>query len=366
MSRMLTSLSLSAALMGGAAYADAPKVVADIAPVHALVARVMEGVGTPELIIPAGASPHEYNLRPSEAAALQNAEIVVWMGADLSPWLENAVETLSGDAKHVELLELSETQLLETRESALFEAHVHGDHEEGEGHDDHGHEEGHDHDKHEEGHEGHDHDKHAHEDGHGHDEHEEDHDHDKHGDEDHEEGHEHHGHDHGAHDPHAWLSTKNAAAWMNVIAARLSTADPENAGTYFANAAAGRAELEALRAEVATILEPVRGKNFIVFHDAYQYFENDFDFPAAGAISLGDAAKPSPARIAEIQGRVKGEDISCVLSEPQYKPGLVAAVLDGTSANTAVSDPLGAALEPGAALYPQLIRNLAATLAKCL
>lgn len=124
--------------------------------------------------------------------------------------------------------------------------------------------------------------------------------------------------------------------------------------------------MAALSAEVAQTLEPVRGGSFIVFHDAYQYFENDFDFPAAGAISLGDAADPSPARIAEIQGRITGEGVDCVLAEPQFNPGIIETVLAGTEANTGVIDPLGSELEPGKDLYPQLIQNMAKTLAECL
>ena len=114
------------------------------------------------------------------------------------------------------------------------------------------------------------------------------------------------------------------------------------------------------------MLDSVRGGSFIVFHDAYQYFEVAFDFPAAGAISLGDASDPSPARIAEIQGRIRDEGIDCVLAEPQFNEGLVATVLEGTDANTGVIDPLGAGLDPGPSLYPQIIRNMAKTLAECL
>ena len=152
---------------------------------------------------------------------------------------------------------------------------------------------------------------------------------------------------------------------MNVIAAQLSAADPENAGAYFANAAEAIAEMEALSAEVRETLAPVQDLAFIVFHDAYQYFEVDFGLSAAGAISIGDATDPSPARIAEIQGRIRDEGVDCVLSEPQFNPGLVETVLDGTDATTAVIDPLGADLEVGAELYPTLIRNMAATLVSC-
>ena len=150
-----------------------------------------------------------------------------------------------------------------------------------------------------------------------------------------------------------------------MIASQLSIADPENAGTYFANAAAGRVEIDALKVEVSSLLEPIRGKKFIVFHDAYQYFEKTFDISASGAISLGDASKPSPARIAEIQGRIQEESIDCVLSEPQFNKGLVATVMAGSNAKTSVIDPLGVGLTPGPDLYSHLIRNMGKSLVDC-
>ena len=312
MSRKLLTLSLTATLMGGTAYADTPQVAVDIAPVHSLVARVMDGVGMPDLIIQPGASPHEYSLRPSEAAALQNSDLVFWIGPDLTPWLTDTIETLAKDASVTSLLDLDGTVQLDFRESALFEVHDHDDHD--------------------------DHDGTA--------------AHDK--------------HDHGDHDPHAWLSPKNAMTWLNVIAGQLSAADPDNAGTYFANAAAGRTEIELLIGEVTATLDRVRGTRFIVFHDAYQYFEMDFNFQASGAISLGDASDPSPARITEIRDRVMQQGIDCVLAEPQFNPKLIATVLDGTDAKTGIVDPLGSDLEPGSSLYPELIRNLSTALASCM
>ena len=170
----------------------------------------------------------------------------------------------------------------------------------------------------------------------------------------------------GGHGPEEGLEPQNAMTWLNVIAGELSATDPDNAGAYFANAAAGRAEIEILIDEVNATLEPVRDGQFIVFHDAYQYFEMDFDFPASGAISISDASDPSPARIVEIQSRIAEQGIDCVLAEPQFNPGLVATVLDGTQAQTGILDPLGSDLEPGPALYPQLIRNLSTALAGCM
>lgn len=311
---MSTKLLLPACLaiaLGCSANADAPSVAVDIAPVHSFVARVMVGVGQPDLVIPPGATPHEYNLKPSEARALQDAEIVFWLGEDLTPWLANAIETLSGGASVTALMGTEGTVLLAFRENALFEAQ-----------DDH--------------------------DGHGHDDHDD------------------HGHGHGEHDAHAWLSPDNAATWLNVIAAVLAAADPENADTYRANAAAGREEIAALKSHISGILDPVRGKRFIAFHDAYQYFETAFDFPASGAISISDASDPSPARIAEIQGRVRKESIGCVLTEPQFNPGMVATVIEGTKAKTGVLDPIGSALRPGPDMYSKLLKDLATTLVDCL
>lgn len=383
MSRNLFPLSLTATLLAGTAMADVPRVAVDIAPVHSLVARVMAGVGEPSLVIPPGASPHAHSLRPSEAQSLQDADLVFWIGADLTPWMTDAVATLADDADVTALLETDGVTLLEFREGALFEGHSH-DHG-GHDHEDHaedaGHDHSHDHDHGDDHDHGHDHgDDHAHDHDHDHGEdhahdhdldHGDDHSHDHGEDHAHDDGHDHgddHGHDHahGAHDPHAWLSPDNAAIWLDAIAAQLSAADPENAGAYFGNAAAAKAELDALSAEVNETLEPVRSLSFVVFHDAYQYFETAFDIPASGAISLSDASDPSPARIAEIQARVAEEGIQCVLAEPQFDPGIVATVMDGTAAKTAVLDPLGSDLEPGPDLYPQLLRNLATALTGCL
>ncbi len=312
--------------------ADVPKVTVDIAPVHSLVSSVMNGVGKPDLIMPAGASPHEYQLKPSNAKSLEDADLVFWIGEDLTPWLENGLESLAKDASITSLLGVDGIELLSFREGALFEAHDHGDHDD---HDDHGKKKHDDHDDH-------DHDKKKHDD---HDDHE--------------------GHAHGEHDPHAWLSPKIAKVWLNSIAAKLSEVDPDNAATYFSNAKSARDNIDVLVADVNSILDPIREKKFVVFHDAYQYFEKDFGISASGAISLGDASDPSPARLAEIRKRVVDEAVECVLAEPQYKQGLVKAVVEGTDANTAVIDPLGVKLETGPSLYENLILNLATNLAKC-
>ena len=336
MSRLFSTVSAITLLTGSAAIADSPRVVTDIAPVHSLVSRVMDGIGKPDLIVPNETSPHDYRLRPADAEALESAGLVFWMGEGLTPWMERALDSLSGEATIIELLALDETVTLPFREGALFDAHDHSEHDNHDDHDDHDHDKEHD-----------DHDDH------------DDHDHDKEHDD-------HAGHDHGEFDPHAWLSTDNAKTWLNVIAAKLSSVDPANAGGYFANASEAIAELDALDKEVDEMLDTVRGGKFIVFHDAYQYFETVYDFPASGAISLGDASDPGAARIAEIAKRIEGENIQCVLSEPQFNANMVDTVMAGTEAKTEVIDPLGFGIEPGASLYTKLIKGMATSLVNCL
>ncbi len=338
----LTALPL---LMTSPALADVPRVAVDIAPVHALVAQVMGDLGTPDLVLPPGVSPHGYALRPSEARALQEAGLVVWVGPELTPWLADPLDSLAGDAARLELLEVEGIRRLDFREGASFEAHEHDD--------DHAHEE-----EHEEAEADHDHD------------HDDDHEHEAEGDHAHEEDHDHeaeaeHDHDHRGTDPHAWLDPVNAALWLDAIAAELSRIDPENAGTYAANAAEALAGLATLQDDIGARMAPLSG-GFVVFHDAYHYFEARFGVESAGAISLSDATAPGPARVAEIRDLVAAEGITCVFVEPQFNRGLVDAVFEGTGVRIGVIDPLGATLEPGAGLYTGLIEGVAASFEDCL
>lgn len=315
------SLALAAVLPARADAPDvAPEVATDIPPVHALVARVMLGVAEPELILPPGASPHGYAMRPSEAAALAGAQVVVWMGDALTPWLGRAIDALSPDAVSLELLDAEGTSLLGYREGARFAQHAHdGAHEDGDA---------------AAGKQG----AHAAE----------------------------HPDAHGSIDPHAWLDPENAKRWLDAIAAALVEADPENAETYRRNAAEGAAEIDALIAELSRTLAPVRRQPFIVAHDAYHYFERRFGAEAAAAIALGDASQPGPARIADIRDAIRETGARCVFAEPQFAAGIVGTVVEGTEARAATLDPLGASLRPGPELYPRLMRDLAAALRNCL
>ena len=336
-----TVLSTSATL----ATADV-NVVASIKPVHSLVAAVMQGVGTPDLIVQGAGSPHTYALKPSQAKQLQEANLVFWMSRDLEAFLEKPIEGIATKATSVLLTESHGLTKLTFRAGGAFDSHGHDDHDDHKGHDDHGHD-----DHAEEKHDDHAKDKH---DDHGHDDHD-DHAKDKHDDHGHEEF-----------DPHVWLDPLNAKAMVHEIEEALSEADPDNAAAYAANAKNVMGRLDSLVAEIDAELRPVKDRGYVVFHDAYQYFETRFGVSAVGSITVSPEILPGAERVSELQEKVRSLDATCVFSEPQFEPKLVATVTENTNAGTGVLDPLGAAIDDGPDLYFTLIRNMARDLKACL
>lgn len=320
----------AATLAGGAAAQTAPRVVADIPPVQSLAAMAMEGVGEVALIVPPGASPHGFSMRPSQARTLEAADLVISVGPALAPWLSEAAEALAGpEAVRLDLLDAPGTLLLKAREAAVF------DHDEHEGHGGHGGRDDH------QDHGAQDDDAHTHEADAPHD------------------------HDHGGLDPHAWLNPDNAVVWLDAIAEALARIDPARAETYAANAAAGRARIEAAAQDAEALLESVHGRPYVVFHDAYRHFERRFDMPASAAVSLGDAARPGARRVAEVERAIEETRALCVFAEPQMPARLIDSVA-GPDVRRGVLDPLGASLTPGPDLYPALIRGMAQNLFECL
>ena len=304
--RHLPFIALVAALAAASpALADAPKVVASIKPVHSLVAAVMEGVAEPALIVRGAASPHTYAMKPSDAKALASADLVFWVGPELEGFLAKPLEANARKAQAVELLEAPGIALLDAREGGAWDAHGHG---------------------HAHGH------KNAHEEV----------------------------------NTHIWLDPGNARAMVAAIAEALSAKDPANAAAYKVNADRTVRSIDALDAELKAALAPVAGKPFVVFHDAYQYFEAHYGLNGVGAITVNPERRPSAKRLSEIRARITGLGAACVFAEPQFEPALVDTIVEGTGAKKGVLDPEGADLKDGPGLYPVLMRNIAAALKGCL
>ena len=301
-------------------YAHAEiKVVASIKPIHSLVSYVMDGVGTPSILVDGSSSPHTFQLKPSHAQMLQDADIVFWIGEDLESFLETPLESIATNAKKITLMELDDIELLKFREKHIFEEHA--------GHDDHG-------DEHEEGHD-------EHEDEHGHNDE----------------------HNHGEFDIHFWLDPAIAKVIVKNIAKELSNIDVVNKATYEANASKAISELDELIAE--TKLKINKNATYVVFHDAYQYFEGRFGIEVLGALSVNPEILPGAKQLAEIREVIEHENVNCIFSEPQFNPSIAKTIAADTGVKAAVLDPLGAELDPSKDLYFDLIADMASSFSGC-
>lgn len=316
-----------AAIFALPALAEPPRVVVDIAPVHALVAQVMEGVAEPELLLSQDANPHSVQLRPSQARMLSNAELVIWVGPALSPWLEHTIEDI-GSADSLALMDNPATTLRDF-ERPVGAATPMPEEE---------------------------HDEHVHEE----DGHDEDHDEDEHEDEGHDE------HDHGDKDPHLWMSVDNARAWLGVFAEEFASRDPENAETYRANAAEAESEIDALTDRIEARLAPVAGAEIITFHASFGYFADRFPITIAGSVRPGDATTPSAAALAKLEELVATHDIACAYAEPAFDPALLEAIASDTGLKIGTLDPTGALQTPGPGHYAATLEAVAEGIVACI
>ncbi len=305
----LVLAALFAAATLHAPHARAAEVVVSIKPIHSLVAAVMGRTGTPRLLLGGGASPHTYRMGPSDARALTGADLIVWVGRDFEKFLARPIGGLGSGARVQTLRDTGGMRLLPSRDGGIW----------GEGHG-----------------------------------------------EPHIDERAVPGHDHSGFDMHIWLDPANARRIVEVVAEALVRIDPGRAGTYRKNAAATRERIAALEESLRTQLAPVRRRAFIVFHDAFQYFEFAFGLNSKGAIAVDPARPPGARRLAELRAALAEYDIGCVFSEPQFEPDLVRSVVAGTRIGTGTLDPLGFGVEPGPGAWFAIMRGLGDAVAECL
>ncbi|MEJ2200308.1 MAG: zinc ABC transporter substrate-binding protein [Desulfuromonadaceae bacterium] len=275
---------------------SAPRVVVSIKPIHSLVASLMAGVGTPELLLNGGASPHGYVLRPSEARALATADLVIWVGPELESFLHKPLVSLGAKTRSLTLLEAMQPHLLPLRNNTEDEDH-------------------------------------------------------------------HHHHAVGANDatrtdPHFWLDPVLAMELVRQVGTVLSELDPTHRAAYEANSRRLINRLETLDRDIRTFLAPVRDIPYLVFHDAYQYFEKAYQLHLVAAVTLNPERSPGAKRISEIRRKIQISGARCVFREPQFEPKLLAIITENTGIRTGVLDPLGANLATGPEAYFQLLQGL--------
>ena len=277
------------------------KVVTTIKPIHSLVAGVMDGLGSPSLIVDGSNSPHNFSLKPSHAKMIEDAEIIFWVGEDLETFMIKPLESIANNATKVSFMDLDSIIKLKFKEENILEV---------EGYDD---------------------------------------DHDKHAD--------------GEFDAHIWLDPKNAIEIVNEIAKTLSLKDPNNKNVYYSNAEKLNHSLNELIKKINLSIN--KDARFIVFHDAYQYFEKRFDVSSAGALILNEEALPSAKKVSEIHKIIKKQNINCIISEPQFNPNIIKSIAQDSSILTRSFDPLGSSFDTNKNLYFEMILSLSNSLKDC-
>ncbi len=285
-------------------------VVVSLKPIHSLVAGVMGDAGKPLLLLKGAASPHTYQMRPSEARALNGADLIVWIGEAMETFLDRPIENLGSRARILTLHEVPGIFLLRNREGGIWEDDDHGE---------------------------------------------------AHVDE--REG---HGHDHDEFNMHVWLDPGNARRIVDAVADALARIDPLRGGTWRANAAAMRKRIVTLDSSLRERLSPVRGRAFVVFHDAYQYFERAFGLNGKGAFAVDPARAPGAKRLVELRAALVEHKIRCVFTEPQFEPDLVRSVVGGTDARIAALDPIGAGTRSGPDAWFAIMQGLGDATVGCL
>ena len=301
------------------------KVVTTIKPLHSLISRIMETRGEPQLIIEGTNNPHTFVFKPSHAKMIEEADIVFWIGEDLEAFMEKPLNSLAKDTKKIAFMDSESIEKIEFREKNIFD----------------------DHDGHEDEHEGHEDD-----DDHG----DKDDDHD----DDHKDA---HAHAHGEFDPHIWLDPENAKEMVKIIRDELIKIDPEGQRQYSVNTAGATLELDNLINSIEKELS--KDISYIVFHDAYQYFENRFGVIPAGALTLNPDVLPGAKQIADIQDVINDKGIKCIFSEPQYNPKIIETLGNDMNVSTGVMDPLGAFIDAGPTMYVELINGIANSIKEC-
>ena len=265
---------------------------------------------------------------------IENADLIIWVGEDLEAFLEKPLNTIAKKAVNIEIMNLSGIKKLKFREKNIFEGH--DDHEHGhkeKKHDDHGH-----------GHKEKIHDDHGHKKA-------------KHDDHGHEE------HAHGEHDPHVWLDPMNAKVIVKEIENQLVKLDPDNSSKYKANSKKAQSELDNLTKNIKRDLK--ENLRFVVFHDAYQYFENRFGIKVLGALTVNPDVLPGAEQLSEIREVIEHEKVNCLFSEPQFNPAIIKSIAKDTKIKTGVLDPLGATLDKGKGMYSELLQSMYASFKGC-
>ncbi|APV43141.1 zinc ABC transporter substrate-binding protein [Pseudomonas frederiksbergensis] len=288
-------------LLIGSAHAEV-KVLTSIKPLQLIAAAVQDGVAIPEVLLPPGASPHNYALRPSDVRKVQSVDLVYWIGPSMEGFLPRVL-----NGRTLPSVAVQDLPGLKLRHFAE-ESHSHADEAD-------------------------------------------EHDHD---------------HRPGSLDAHLWLSPVNARAIATKMAADLSAADPANAARYQSNLKAFDERLDAMDLRLKARLAGIAGKPYFVFHEAFDYFEDAYGLKHAGVFSVAAEVQPGAQHVAAMRTRLQEVGKTCVFSEPPLRPRLAETLVAGLPVKLAELDALGGYTPATAQGYEQVLEKLGNDLAGCL
>jgi len=284
-------------------------VVTSMKPLGFIASAIADGVTETQVLLPDGASEHDYSLRPSDAKRLQNADLVVWIGPEMEAFMDKSTQSIASNKK-VTIAELAGVKPL------LMKGADDDD-------DDHGHE----------------HAAGENSDG---------------------------DHHHGVYNMHLWLSPEIARLSAVAIHDKLLELMPQSRAKLDANLKEFEAKLASTDKQVSNELAPLKGKGYFVFHDAYGYFEKHYGLTSLGHFTVNPEIQPGAQRLHEIRTQLVEQKATCVFAEPQFRPAVIEAVARGTSVRMGALDPLGTGIKLGKESYPQFLDQLAKQYSSCL
>ena len=299
----ISSLLLASVLAFSASVSQAASVLVSIKPISLIAAELLQGVTTVDTLLPDGASPHDFSLRPSDRRKVDEADLVIWIGHETEPYLEKVID--SANVQHFAWLEQDES-----------------------------------HDEHQSEHV---------------DEHEHEHEHEKqtHTEQDHD-------------DIHPWLSPESAGHFAQRLSERLQTTFPNNVSAIQANTQQFINSLQAFDNASKTRLAPLKQKGFFVFHDAYAGFVDHFELNQVGYFTIDPSRKPGAKHLARLRQQLESSDAQCVFIEPQYSPALIEAITRNLTINRAELDPLASGIPIGRGGYIKYMSGLVDEFTQCL
>ncbi|MDH1086146.1 zinc ABC transporter substrate-binding protein ZnuA [Pantoea brenneri] len=301
----LTAFSVTASLT----FSAQANVVASLKPVGFIAAAIADGVTPVDVLLPDGASEHDYALRPSDAKRLKNADLVVWIGPEMEAFMAKSAAELPAK-KNLAIVDINGVKPL------LISG--------GEDEDEHTAEKSEQPDA---------------------------------------DAHHHH---HGEFNMHLWMSPEIARKTAVAIHEKLLELMPQDKAKLDANLQQFEVTLADTDKRVNAQLAPVRNQGYFVFHDAYTYFEKHYGLSPTGHFTVNPEIQPGAQRLHQIRTQLVEQKAVCVFAEPQFRPAVIDAVARGTQVRKGTLDPLGTDISLAKDSYVKFLSQLSSQYASCL